>query len=294
MDLFVDCRYGIAGDMMLAALIDLGADISYIKSELAKLPIENFSMDVISKNEKGITASYLVVELANGMEEAYSNEEEAGHTHHRHSHKHSHVHEHGQSHHHHHHEHTHFHVDGNLHHQHSDHEHHHSHHHAKAIIQMIESSQLPDRVKARSVQLFTEIARAEGKIHGLPIDDVHFHEVGAMDSIIDIIGVCLALENLGVEQLVFNKPAVGHGWIEIAHGLYPIPAPATAEILVGVPLALFSCEGELTTPTGAAFAKVLAHSYSEVPCGTIEKIGYGAGTKAFNHPNILRVIAVKK
>ncbi|NQN53107.1 LarC family nickel insertion protein [Streptococcus suis] len=265
MDLFVDCRYGIAGDMMLAALIDLGADIDYIKNELAKLPIEDIRMNVISKNEKGITASYLVLEFANQQVEEHSYHQEHGHEH---VHSHHHIGHHNK--------------------------HDHSHHHAKGIIEMITSSPLPARVKERSIGLFMEIARAEGKIHGLPIDEVHFHEVGAMDSIIDIIGVCLALENLGVDQLVFNKPAVGHGWIEIAHGLYPIPAPATAEILVGVPLALFSCEGELTTPTGAAFVKVLASSYSEIPCGTIEKIGYGAGTKAFEHPNVLRVIVLKK
>ncbi|HFU3844069.1 TPA: LarC family nickel insertion protein [Streptococcus suis] len=290
MDLFVDCRYGIAGDMMLAALIDLGADINYIKSELSKLPIESFTMDVISKNEKGITASYLVLEFTDQQVGEHSHHQEHGHEH-GHSHSQEHHHQHGISNHsqEHHHEHG-----GSHHHQGHHHEQGHSHHHAKAIIDMITSSQLPARVKERSIGLFMEIARAEGKIHGLPIDDVHFHEVGAMDSIIDIIGVCLALENLGVEQLVFNKPAIGHGWIEIAHGLYPIPAPATAEILVGVPLASFSCEGELTTPTGAAFVKVLASSYSEIPCGTIEEIGYGAGTKAFEHPNVLRVIALKK
>lgn len=240
-DLFVDCRYGIAGDMMLAALIDAGADVEYIVSELRKLPIGEFTMQVVSKNEKGITAKYLELDISD-----------------------------------------------------NDVEHHHSHHLAKDILEMIAGSGLPERVKDRSCRLFGEIARAEGKIHGLPAEEVHFHEVGAMDSIIDIIGVCLALEYLDVERLVFTQPAVGYGLMKMAHGLYPIPAPATAEILVGVPLADFTCEGELVTPTGAAFVKILAEQYVVAPKGIIEKIGYGAGTKSFDHPNVIRVLCLKK
>lgn len=255
-ELFVDCRYGIAGDMMLSALIDLGADVNYIVNALKALPIADFKLQVVSKNEKGITAKHLELEFAN--ETIHS--EHHGHHHHGHQKEH----------------------------------HHHSHHHARDILEMIANSELPERVKERSSCLFKEIARAEGKIHGLPVDEVHFHEVGAMDSIIDIIGVCLALEDLGVETLVFTKPAVGHGLVKMAHGLYPVPAPATAEILVSVPLSDFTCEGELTTPTGAAFVKVLASSYADAPQGTVEKIGYGVGTKAFDHPNVLRVFALKK
>ncbi len=242
--LFVNCEYGISGDLTLAALVDLGADPHYIESELNKLPIDEFSMSFSKKDEKGITANKLNLSFT---------ELDEGHDHHG-----------------------------------------HHHHSAQGIFQLIEESDLADRVKERSLAIFKEVARAEGKIHGKPIDEIHFHEVGAMDSIIDIIGVCLALEDLDVDHLTFSKVPTGHGKIEIAHGLYPVPAPATMEILVGVPLSSFTAEGELTTPTGAAFAKVLADDYADVVEGTIEKIGYGVGDREFDHPNVLRVALVKK
>lgn len=271
-ELYVDCRYGIAGDMMLSALIDLGADVDYIVTKLQSLPIASFCLQVVPKQEKGITAKYLKLDFSQ-EESSVSQQEDYVSSHAKQTHQHlhgEHVHPHSHSH------------------------EEHAHHHAKEILDMITKSELPERVKLRSTALFREIARAEGKIHGMPEDEVHFHEVGAMDSIIDIIGVCLALENLGIDQLTFAKPAVGYGMVKMAHGLYPVPAPATAEILVGVPLSDFRCEGELTTPTGAAFVKVLASGYDDVPQGVIEKIGYGAGTKAFSHPNVLRVFSLKK
>lgn len=158
---------------------------------------------------------------------------------------------------------------------------------------MIEQSELPSRVKADSQAIFRVIAQAEGKIHGMDPADVHFHEVGAMDSILDIIGVCLALDNLGIERIVVSPVPVGFGRIRIAHGVYPIPAPATAEILRGVPLSAFTAQGELTTPTGAGIAKALASGYGAMPAGTIERIGYGAGTKDFEHPNVLRAVLME-
>lgn len=284
-ELYVDCRYGIAGDMMLSALIDLGADVEYIVEKLQALPIAPFTLQVVPKQEKGITVKYLKLDFSE-EESSIAPQEALTFSHEEHSHPH--IHSDHVSHHHHFHEQSHSHQPDL--HSHGEH----AHHHAKEILDMIAKSDLPERVKLRSTALFREIARAEGKIHGMPEDEVHFHEVGAMDSIIDIIGVCLALENLGIDQLTFAKPAIGYGMVKMAHGLYPVPAPATAEILVGVPLSDFRCEGELTTPTGAAFVKVLASSYDDVPQGVIEKIGYGAGTKVFSHPNVLRVFGLKK
>ncbi len=271
--LYVDCQYGISGDMMLSALVDLGADPAYIADELRKLPIDDFEMSFQSIDEKGMTCQQLLLDI-----------EESDH-HHDHDHKE------GQHHHHDHeedHDHHHSHEEGH------DHDHHHAHRQAQDILKMIEDSELADRVKERSLALFEEVARAEGKIHGMPVEEVHFHEVGAMDSIIDMIGVCLALEDLGIDELTFAPVATGYGKIEIAHGLYPVPAPATLEILTGVPLADFSAEGELTTPTGAAFAKVLASDYQHHMVGQVEKVGYGAGTRHFDHPNVLRVVLTKK
>lgn len=158
---------------------------------------------------------------------------------------------------------------------------------------MIDESGLPARVKRRSGDVFRAIAAAEGKIHGISPDEVHFHEVGAMDSIIDTIGVCLALENLGIDAVYASPVPTGQGKVRMAHGLYPIPAPATAELLTGIPLAALSAQGELTTPTGAGILKALATGFGDMPPLTIEKIGYGAGTKDFAHPNVLRAIALR-
>jgi uncharacterized protein (TIGR00299 family) protein len=138
--------------------------------------------------------------------------------------------------------------------------------------------------------IFNLIAEAEGKIHGLDPADVHFHEVGAMDSILDVIGVCLALESLDVSNIIVSPVPTGTGRLRMAHGLYPIPAPATAELLRGVPLSSFTAQGELTTPTGAGIVKALATGFGSLPAGTIDRIGYGAGTKDFDHPNVVRAI----
>ncbi|MDF9844149.1 MULTISPECIES: nickel pincer cofactor biosynthesis protein LarC [unclassified Paenibacillus] len=169
---------------------------------------------------------------------------------------------------------------------------HHSHRTARQIFEIIDESDLPVRVKERSTAIFGAIAEAEGKIHGVDPQDVHFHEVGAMDSIIDVIGVCLALEDLGADKLIFSPIPTGSGQITIAHGLYPVPAPATAELLRGIPLSPLTAEGELTTPTGAGIAKVLASGFGPLPAGTLERIGYGAGTKDFAHPNVLRAFLI--
>lgn len=276
--LFVDCSYGISGDMLLSALIDVGADLEYIVSHLKQLPIEPFELAIEKKMVHGIQANYLTISF---LDEPNNGEDCSNHVHHDtdHHHTHGHVH-HDTDHHHTHHTHV--------------HDHHHHHRNAKDIFQMITSSTLPENVKKRSLALFKEIARAEAKIHGVSEESVHFHEVGAMDSIIDIIGVCLALDNLKCDCLYFTPVATGYGKIKIDHGLYPIPAPATSEILVGVPLSDFTCQGELTTPTGASFCKVLATEYQHSPQDVIEAIGYGAGTKSFEHPNVLRVMSLKK
>jgi uncharacterized protein (TIGR00299 family) protein len=158
------------------------------------------------------------------------------------------------------------------------------------ILEMIRESELPERVKSRSSAIFERIAEAEGKIHGIDPADVHFHEVGAMDSILDTIGICLAMESLQVEQIFASAVPTGYGKVKMAHGLYPIPAPATAELLKGIPLAKSPAEGELTTPTGAGVLKALAVRFGPLENFTVEEIGYGAGTKDFAHPNVVRVL----
>ncbi|MDM5340188.1 LarC family nickel insertion protein [Fictibacillus enclensis] len=276
--LYLDCQYGISGDMTLAALFDVGADLSYVTEQLKQLPIDSFHMATKKVDKRGISANLLDLQFKEAELVGAAHVHEAGHSH---SHEHDH-------HHHHHHDHEHEHGHSHEH----DHHHHHDHVHRKAstILEMIETSELPVRVKERSRRVFEVIAEAEGKIHGMDPKEVHFHEVGAMDSIIDVIGVCLALEDLQVDRIVASPVPTGYGKVRMAHGLYPIPAPATAEILKGVPLEAFHVKGELTTPTGAGFLKALADDYGYMPSLVIQKIGYGAGQKDFEHPNVLRAI----
>ena len=230
--IYLDCHAGIAGDMILAGLIDLGANPNYITEELSKLPLDTFDLSFNHVNKQGINAQHLSINIEE------------------------------------------------------------SHHHrtAQHIFSMIENSTLPQRVKSRSTAIFNVIAEAEAKIHGMTVADVHFHEVGAMDSIIDIIGSCLALEDLNVDNIYCSPIPTGHGKVNIAHGLYPVPAPATAEILKGIPLASLDVASEMTTPTGAGFAKSLATQFGPLPPCTMTEIGYGAGTKDFDFPNVLRII----
>jgi uncharacterized protein (TIGR00299 family) protein len=254
--LYLDCISGISGDMTLAALIDLGADLSFIEEQLRRLPIEPFSIHMKQVNKQGISAKKLHVHVHNHPD-------------------HHDPHLHGPDHH-------------NPHHHHD-----HPHRRAGEILHMIEGSSLLPRVKSRSRQIFQVIAEAEGKIHGINPDKVHFHEVGAMDSIIDTIGVCLALESLGIEEIYASPVPTGHGKVRMAHGLYPIPAPATTELLTGIPLAELNAEGELTTPTGAGILKALVKEFRPIGSFTIDRIGYGAGEKDFEHPNVLRALLVK-
>ncbi|HEX7058042.1 MAG TPA: nickel pincer cofactor biosynthesis protein LarC [Bacilli bacterium] len=268
--LYLDCVSGIAGDMALSALVDLGADPDYIIRHLSALPIDSFTMEFVPVTRRGISAKWLKLHFAGS---------DAHHHHHDHHHHHGHDDRNHERDHYHHHEHV---------------QHHHEHRSAANILRMIANSSLPERVKARSQSIFRVIADAEGKIHGVDPDKVHFHEVGAMDSILDIIGVCLALESLGVDETIVSPVPVGSGRVRMAHGVYPIPAPATAEILVGVPLSSFTAPGELTTPTGAGIVKALASGFGSIPAGTVEKIGYGAGTKDFEHPNVLRAMLISR
>lgn len=315
--LYLDCISGIAGDMTLAALIDLGADPDYITRELRKLPIDAFELSVEPVIKKGISAKQLRLTFPRDLHHeplSEANVSDVAHAHkhhhdhhggHRHPHDHAHSHEHVHSHGHgHSHEHVHSHEHGHAHshaHHHADHHHDqhnhghghdHSHRQAAEILSMIAQSDLPSRVKERSTAIFRVIAEAEGKIHGMPPEQVHFHEVGAMDSIIDIIGVCLAMENLDIETIYASPVPTGSGRMRMAHGLYPIPAPATAEILRGIPLSPLHAEGELTTPTGAGILKALCKSFGPIPAYVMDKIGYGAGQKDFAHPNVLRAIVM--
>ncbi|MGQ7243262.1 nickel pincer cofactor biosynthesis protein LarC [Salinicola sp. V024] len=266
--LHIDCTFGIAGDMLLAALVDLGADLDQIATALRRLPIDPFELGTRPVDRCGIRARLLTIDL--DIADPY------GHVHGSYHDDHSH--------------HDHHDADHDNGHGHDHHEHKHTHGHRRAgdILTMIAAADLPNRARHRATALFTAIAEAEGRIHGIDPGEVHLHEVGAMDSIIDIIGVCLALELLDIDRISASPVPVGHGIIDIAHGRFPIPAPATLELLKGVPLSDFDAPGELTTPTGAAFLGVLVERFGGLPAGVPLRIGYGAGNRDSAHPNVLR------
>jgi hypothetical protein len=165
-----------------------------------------------------------------------------------------------------------------------------AHRHLHQITAMIDRGTLSPQARGLATRIFQRLAEAEAKVHGTTIEQVHFHEVGAVDSIADIVGAAIAFDLLGVQRVVCSPVPTGHGFVEIAHGRSSIPAPATAELLRGVPIAACDVEGELTTPTGAAIVAALAAEFGPLPSMTIERIGCGAGQKDFGHANLLRIL----
>ncbi|MCE5284928.1 MAG: nickel pincer cofactor biosynthesis protein LarC [Pelosinus sp.] len=177
-----------------------------------------------------------------------------------------------------------------LHEHHHDAEHHHHHRHLPDIISIIDNSKLAEEVKAGSKQVFLKLAEAEAKVHGVSVNEIHFHEVGAVDAIVDIVGTVFGLYYLGIEKVVVSEVCVGSGYVQCAHGSMPVPAPATAELLRGIPYYSGEISREMTTPTGAAILAVFGTEFGEKPANFIsETIGYGAGTRDLEIPNVLRL-----
>ncbi len=165
------------------------------------------------------------------------------------------------------------------------------HRHLKHVVEIIKRARVSEEVRRRAINVFTRLAEAEARVHGTSVEKVHFHEVGAVDAILDVLGALLALELLGVDRVICSPIPVGSGTVTCSHGIMPVPAPATAELLRGVPLAGCDEAGELTTPTAAAILTTLAESYGPMPAMTVQAIGYGAGTRdGQNRPNVLRVL----
>jgi len=261
--LYLDLFSGIAGDMFIAALLDLGVDAQKLERELKKIKLDGWHLHIARGQKSAIAGVKFDVHLAP-------------------AHDHEHMHAHG----HHHHEHEHPH----------DHDHDHAHDDQRnfsEIKQLISRSKLSAWVKQKSIAVFQRIAVAEGKIHGLPPNEVHFHEVGAADSIVDIVGAAIALEMLGKPR-VFASPVIeGTGWIDCAHGRFPVPAPATLAILGVRGIGITQCEEphELVTPTGAALLAEFVESFGAMENLVAEKIGFGLGTRDNQtRPNVLRAV----
>ncbi|MEZ7196592.1 nickel pincer cofactor biosynthesis protein LarC [Pseudodesulfovibrio karagichevae] len=273
--LYYDCFAGISGDMNLAAMIDLGVEPEFLRAELDKLGLgDEFRLDVTRDARNGIHGTRVDVRLA-----AEAGEE------HGHAHDHVHGHDHASDHAHHHDGH-----EGHVH-AHGDEAHVHGPHRSFADIrEIIMHSGLADAVKETSLGIFRRVAEAEARVHGRPVDEVRFHEVGATDSIVDIVGAAICYHWLGVDAVWASPVELGSGFVRCAHGVIPVPAPATVEILHGIPTVSGGTDMESTTPTGAAIVAELADEFTSTPSMTVTRTGYGVGhRKSPLRPNLLRV-----
>jgi uncharacterized protein (TIGR00299 family) protein len=317
------CPTGISGDMCLGALVDAGVPLDYLQHQLGSIAgLEGaFRLRSRSVLRNGLRALKVAVDLrdqggawgSEGPEGAWESADTHSHNH-NHDHGHHHDHDHGHDHHH-GHDHGHHHHHGHNHNH--NHNHDRDHHHGPesgesdpisgsysplqgdraavrtfpAIAQLLTESGLPERVKAMAIAVFRRLAEAEGAVHGAAFDQVHFHEVGALDAIVDIVGTCLGLDWLGVERLICSPLPFGGGTVRAAHGRLPVPVPAVVELWQrrGVPTYDNGIDRELVTPTGAAIAVALAESFGPLPPLTVQRVGLGAGSIELPLPNVLRL-----
>ncbi|GAB1453079.1 nickel pincer cofactor biosynthesis protein LarC [Draconibacterium sp.] len=231
--LYYDCFAGISGDMNLGALIDLGVDSDYLKSELEKLNIDGFHLKITTDQRRGISGTKAEVVIENQDNE--------------------------------------------------------KHRHLRHVEEIVNGSTLPDHVKVNALKIFDLIAVAEAKIHNISKERVHFHEVGALDSIADIVGAAICLDYLKVDKVMSSSIQLGGGMVKCAHGIMPVPAPATAEIVIGIPVKTGLVNHEATTPTGAAILVATVDEFTDKIDFKITKTAYGIGNRDSEVPNVLRV-----
>ncbi len=232
---YFDCFSGAAGDMIVGALLDAGADAKALCEALHRLGVGGFTIAIEKVTKQGIAATRFIVNLEDSTKQP--------------------------------------------------------HRHLKHVTEIIRVGKLPDRVRDRAISVFERLAQAEAAVHNTAIEKVHFHEVGAVDAIVDVVGACLCLDSLGIERIMVSPIPTGSGTIKCEHGVLPVPAPATALLLRGVPLAACDEVGELTTPTGAAILTTLADEFGPLPSMDLSMVGYGAGTRDNKtRPNVLRVL----
>lgn len=257
--LYLECDMGAAGDMLTAALLEVAGDKQAFTDRMNALGLPGVQVSAVPAAKCGITGTQMKITI-NGEEEA------AGQDHH----EQGHHQEHGPEH---------------------DHGHHHEHHHHASradIDRLIDSLAVSEQVKADAKAVYARIADAESRVHGRPADEIHFHEVGTMDAVADVVGVCLLMEQLAPEEVIASPVHTGSGHVHCAHGILPVPAPATAMILQGIPSYSAGVKGELCTPTGAALLKHFVTRFGDRPVMTVSAIGYGMGKKDFDQANCVR------
>ena len=249
--LYFDCSSGISGNMTLGALLEIVGDEKYLLEELKKLNIDGYKIEISKQVKNGITGTYVNVILEH--EHHHSHEDEHEHHHHKH--------------------------------------HHHEHRNLNDVNNIIDNSSLDNNTKDLAKRIFLRVAKAESKVHNKPLDEVHFHEVGAIDSIVDIVGTAILINKINPDKIISSIVNDGYGFIECAHGTMAVPVPATSEIFANsnVKFRQIDIDTELVTPTGAAIIAELAEDFITLPAMVTEKIGWGTGTKDLKIPNVLKV-----
>jgi uncharacterized protein (TIGR00299 family) protein len=231
--LYYDCFAGIAGDMQLGALLDLGVEEAHLRAELSKLGVPGWDLSVLRTGRGGIAATRVEVLTCEAAP---------------------------------------------------------PHRHLSDILAILNASGLSPGAKRRSQAVFGRLAEAESRVHGIPVDAVHFHEVGAVDALVDIAGAAIALERLAPDRILCSTVELGSGLVRCAHGTLPVPAPATEELLRGIPTRRGGVPYEAATPTGAAILSSVVDTFTDVPSLTVTAVGYGAGRRDGPIPNVLRVL----
>lgn len=259
--LYLDCGMGAAGDMLMAALLGLHPDPDGFLARLNALDIPGVHVAAGQAVRCGLAATQVRVTVHGAEEDDHA---PSGHGHdHGHAHAHEHEHEHSPA---------------------------HSHADFSGIERLVGYLALPEEVRADILSVYRLIAGAESRAHGVPVEQIHFHEVGTMDAVADITGVCMLMAELGPVRVVASPVHVGSGQVRCAHGVLPVPAPATADLLRGIPIYGGAVRGELCTPTGAALLRYFVKEFGLMPLMRVSKIGYGAGKRDFEWANVLRAL----
>ena len=277
--LYLECGMGAAGDMLTAALLELTGNKEAFVEKLNALGLPGVHVAAEPSVKCGITGTHMHVTVDGEEEESLDEHEHLDHEHehhHEHEHDHDHHHEHDHEH---HHDHDH------------EHDHHHGHHYHASVADieaLIDGLYVSEHVKKDAKAVYALIADAESRVHGHPVSEIHFHEVGTMDAVADVVSVCMLIEELAPDEIVASPVHVGSGYVRCMHGVLPVPAPATALILTDVPTYGGEIRGELCTPTGAALLKHFASRFGDRPIMKTQAIGYGMGKKDFERANCVR------